>query len=156
MNLKLASVILLGVCVLGGLLNWQVSENQKLTNENERLSSQLSEQIDINADYEKRINSLHELDTKHTTELTNAKAEIDKLRDDVRSGRKRVYINAECPKPEANTSESGSNEISARLSETTEQDYWRLREMMAENEKQTLYLQNYINTECSANQRVFY
>ncbi|MEQ5075905.1 lysis protein [Providencia alcalifaciens] len=151
MNIKLASVIILGVCVLGGLLNWQVSENQKLANENERLSSQLSEQIDINADYEKRINSLHELDTKHTKELSNAKAEIDKLRDDVRSGRKRVFINAKCPKPEANTSESGSNESSARLSEAAEQDYWRLREMMAENEKQTLYLQNYINTECPAN-----
>lgn len=42
MNLKLASVILLGICVLGGLLNWQVSENQKLTNENELLNSELS------------------------------------------------------------------------------------------------------------------
>ncbi|WP_423810792.1 lysis protein [Providencia rettgeri] len=115
------------------------------------LKNKFSEQVAITADYEKRINSLHELDIKHTTELTNAKAEIDKLRDDVRSGRKRVFINAKCPKPEANTSESGSNESSARLSEAAEQDYWRLREMMAENEKQTLYLQNYINTECPAN-----
>ncbi|HHX4110293.1 TPA: lysis system i-spanin subunit Rz, partial [Proteus mirabilis] len=29
-----------------------------------------------------------------------------------------------------------------------EQDYLRLREMIVENEKQTLYLQNYIRTEC--------
>ncbi|WP_433587784.1 lysis protein [Providencia alcalifaciens] len=112
------------------------------------LKNKFSEQVAITADYEKRINSLHELDTKHTTELTNAKAEIDKLRDDVSNGTKRVYVNAKCPKPEANTSESGSNESSARLSEATEQDYWRLREMMAENEKQTLYLQDYIRTEC--------
>jgi prophage endopeptidase len=151
MDWKATAIVLIGVIVLGGLLNWEVNKNQKLTNENEQLNSQLSEQIAINVDYEKRINSLHELDTKHTTELTNAKAEIDKLRDDVRSGRKRVYINAECPKPKANTTESGSNESSARLSEAAEQDYWRLREMMAENEKQTLYLQNYINTECPAN-----
>ncbi|EOE1544282.1 lysis protein [Providencia rettgeri] len=123
------------------------SKNEKI----KQLNNDLSMQVAITIDYEKRINSLHELDTKHTTELTNAKAEIDKLRDDVRSGRKRVYINTECPKPEANTSESGSNESSARLSEAAEQDYWRLREMMAENEKQTLYLQNYINTECPAN-----
>lgn len=123
------------------------SKNEKI----KQLNNDLITQVAITQDYEKRINSLHELDTKHTTELTNAKAEIDKLRDDVRNGRKRVYINAECPKPEANTSESGSNESSARLSEAAEQDYWRLREMMAENEKQTLYLQNYINTECLAN-----
>ncbi|WP_255254515.1 lysis protein [Providencia rettgeri] len=115
------------------------------------LKDKFSEQVAITADYEKRINSLHELDTKHTTELTNAKAEIDQLRIDVSNGTKRMYVNAKCPKPEANTSESGGNESSARLSEAAEQDYWRLREMMAENEKQTLYLQNYINTECPAN-----
>ncbi|HHR5808600.1 TPA: lysis protein [Providencia alcalifaciens] len=115
------------------------------------LKDKFSEQVAINADYERRINSLHELDTKHTTELTNAKAEIDQLRIAVSNGTKRVYVNAKCPKPEANPSEGRSNESSARLSEATEQDYWRLREMMAENEKQTLYLQNYINTECPAN-----
>lgn len=129
-------------------LGWFINS---LIDKNIELREKLNEQIKITADYEKRINSLHELDTKHTTELTNAKAEIDKLRDDVSNGTKRVYVNAKCPKPEANPSESGSNESSARLSEATEQDYWRLREMMAENEKQTLYLQNYINTECPAN-----
>lgn len=134
--------------ILFGVVIWQRWEISDLNDANKSLTKQRDEQIAINADYEKRINSLHELDTKHTTELTNAKAEIDKLRDDVRSGRKRVYINAKCPKPEANPSEGGSNESSARLSEATEQDYWRLREMMTENEKQTLYLQNYINTEC--------
>ena len=131
-------------------------KHTKLESSFSKLNSDFNEQVAINEDYQKRINSLHELDTKHTTELTNAKAEIDKLRDDVRSSAKRVYVNADCPKPEANTSESGSNESSARLSEAAEQDYWRLREMMIENEKQTLYLQNYINTECFANQRFFY
>ncbi|MTC21833.1 lysis protein [Providencia sp. wls1938] len=120
------------------------SKNEKI----KQLNNDLISQVEINKDYEKRINSLHELDTNHTTELTNAKAEIDQLRIDVSNGTKRVYVNAKCPKPEANTSKSGSDESSARLSEATEQDYWRLREMMAENEKQTLYLQNYIMTQC--------
>ncbi len=116
--------------------------------ERDSLSSQLSEQVAINKDYKSRIQSLHELDTMYTQELTNAKTEIDSLRDAVKSGTKRVYIKAECPKSGANTTESGSNEAAPRLSETTEQDYWRLREMMAENEKQTLYLQDYIKTQC--------
>lgn len=120
------------------------SKNEKI----KQLNNDLSMQVAITIDYEKRINSLHELDTKHTTELTNAKAEIDKLRDDVSNGTKRVYVNAKCPKPEANPSEGGSNESSARLSEAVEQDYWRLREMIVENEEQTLYLQDYIRTEC--------
>lgn len=120
------------------------SKNEKI----KQLNDDLITQVAITADYEKRINSLHELDTKHTTELTNAKAEIDKLRVDVSSGTKRVHVNADCPKPKTNTSEGGSNESSARLSKAAEQDYWRLREMMIENEQQTLYLQDYIRTEC--------
>ncbi len=112
------------------------------------LSSQLTEQIAINEGYKSRIQSLHELETTYTQELTNAKTEIDSLCDAVKSGTKRVYIKAECPKSGTNTTESGSNEAAPRLSEATEQDYWRLREMMTENEKQTLYLQDYIRTEC--------
>lgn len=112
------------------------------------LSSQFAEQVAINKDYKSRIKSLHELDTMYTQELTNAKTEIDSLRDAVRSGTKRVYVRADCPKAGADTTESGSNEAAPRLSEATEQDYWRLREMMAQNEKQTLYLQDYIRTEC--------
>ncbi|HEK0679154.1 TPA: lysis protein [Proteus mirabilis] len=127
---------------------WQGNRIDKLKISNAELTSQLSQQVEINKDYEKRINSLHELDTKHTTELTNAKAEIDKLRDAVRSGRKRVYINAECPTVTKNSTESGSDEATARLNKAVEQDYLRLREMIVENERQTLYLQNYIKTEC--------
>lgn len=112
------------------------------------LSSQFTEQVAINKDYKSRIQSLHELDTMYTQELTNAKTEIDSLRDAVKSGTKRVYIKAECPKAGADTTESGRDEAAPRLSEATEQDYWRLREMMAENEKQTLYLQDYIKTQC--------
>lgn len=112
------------------------------------LSSQFAEQVAINKDYKFRIQSLHELDTMYTQELTNAKTEIDNLRDAVKSGAKRVYVRADCPKVGTDTTESGSNEAAPRLSEATEQDYWRLREMIAENEKQTLYLQDYIRTEC--------
>ncbi|MET4859450.1 lysis protein [Morganella morganii] len=113
-----------------------------------RLSSQFAEQVAINKDYQERVQKLHELDTRHTQELTNAKTEIDSLRDAVKSGNKRVYVRAECPKSGTDTTESRSNEAAPRLSEAAEQDYWRLREMMAENEKQTLYLQDYIRTEC--------
>ncbi len=142
---KTASILIIALIAWSG---WVMHSYDGLKRNYSTLKDKFSEQIAITTDYEKRIDSLHELDTKHTTELTDAKAKIDQLRIDVSNGTKRVYVNAKCPKPEANTSESGSNESSARLSEATEQDYWRLREMMTENEKQTLYLQNYINTEC--------
>ena len=139
---------IVGVLALGWLINWQTGRINELKSERDSLTSQLSEQVAINKDYKYRIQSLHELDTMYTQELTNAKTEIDTLRDAVKSGAKRLSVKAECPKAGADTAKVGRDEGSPRLSEAAERDYWRLREMMAENEKQTLYLQDYIRTEC--------
>jgi prophage endopeptidase len=148
MDWKTTAFSVVGVLALGCLINWQTDRINELKSERDSLTSKLSEQVAINKDYQERVQKLHELDTMYTQELTNAKTEIDNLRDAVKSGTKRVYIKAECPKAGADTTESGRNEAAPRLSEATEQDYWHLREMMAENEKQTLYLQDYIRTEC--------
>ncbi|EPL4467325.1 lysis protein [Proteus mirabilis] len=120
----------------------------KLEKDNSSLTNQLSQQININKDYQARITRLNQLDIKYTQELASAKNEIDTLRDAVNSGNKRVYVKAECPAVTKNSTESGSNETSARLNKAVEQDYLRLREMIVENEQQTLYLQNYIRAEC--------
>ncbi|EPY9525374.1 lysis protein [Proteus mirabilis] len=122
----------------------------ELKKENQSLTVQLSQQVEINKDYQARITRLNQLDIKYTQELASAKNEIDTLRDAVNSGSKRVYVKAECPAVTKNSTESGSDETTARLNKAVEQDYLRLREMIVENEQQTLYLQNYINTECLA------
>lgn len=122
----------------------------ELKKENQSLTEQLSQQVEINKDYQSRINRLNQLDIRYSQELASAKNEIDGLRDDIRNGSKRVYIKAECPAVTKNSTESGSDEATARLNKAVEQDYLRLREMIVENEQQTLYLQNYINTECLA------
>lgn len=143
--------------VLAGLLAisafwlwWVIDDYDKLSKDYNTATNQLSQQIDINKDYQARITRLNQLDIKYTQELASAKNEINTLRDAVNSGNKRVYIKAECPAVTKNSTKSGSNETTARLSKAVEQDYLRLREMIVENEQQTLYLQNYINTECLA------
>lgn len=156
MNWKITAFTLVSVIILGGLLNWQVSENQKLADENieikkekESLHNALNEQIAINTDYEKRINSLHELDTKHTTELTNAKAEIDQLRIAAERNPERVYIRASCPKNEANSTASLDDGTTARPTDTAIGNYWVLRQRIAESKQMILGLQDYIRAECS-------
>ncbi|MEC3989256.1 lysis protein [Proteus mirabilis] len=141
--------------VLAGLLAisafwlwWVIDDYDKLSKDYNTATNQLSQQIDINKDYQARITRLNQLDIKYTQELASAKNEIDRLRDDVNSGNKRVYVKAECPAVTKNSTESGRNEATARLNKAVEQDYLRLREMIVENEKQTLYLQDYIRTEC--------
>lgn len=141
--------------VLAGLLAisafwlwWVIDDYDKLSKDYSTATNQLSQQININKDYQARITRLNQLDIRHSQELASAKNEINTLRDAVNSGSKRVYVKAECPAVTKNLTESGSNEATARLNKAVEQDYLRLREMIVENEKQTLYLQNYIRTEC--------
>ncbi len=141
--------------VLAGLLAisafwlwWVIDDYDKLSKDYNTATNQLSQQVEINKDYQARITRLNQLDIRYSQELASAKNEINTLRDDIRNSSKRVYIKAECPAVTKNPTESGSNETTARLNKAVEQDYLRLREMIVENEQQTLYLQNYIKTEC--------
>ncbi|MDM3613600.1 lysis protein [Proteus mirabilis] len=141
--------------VLAGLLAisafwlwWVIDDYDKLSKDYNTATNQLSQQVEINKDYQARITRLNQLDIRYSQELASAKNEINTLRDAVNSGSKRVYVKAECPAVTKNLTESGSNEATARLNKAVEQDYLRLREMIVENEQQTLYLQNYIKTEC--------
>ncbi|WP_219495259.1 lysis protein [Proteus terrae] len=141
--------LLIAVIAILGFIGWFAMDKAgNLSKENKALTFQLSRQVEINKDYQSRITRLNQLDIKYTQELASAKNEINTLRDAVNSDSKRVYIKAECPAVTKNSTESGSNESSARLNKAVEQDYLRLREMIVENEQQTLYLQNYIKTEC--------
>lgn len=119
-----------------------------VSKERDAFKASLSQQVEINKDYQARITRLNQLDIRYSQELASAKNEIDSLRDAVSSGSKRVYVKAECPAVTKNSTEIGSNETTARLNKAVEQDYLRLREMIVENEQQTLYLQDYIKTEC--------
>ncbi|WP_109391052.1 lysis protein [Proteus cibi] len=139
-------VILWGAMLFFSVL--AMKEVVDLSKKNQSLTEQLSQQVEINNDYQARITRLNQLDIRHSQELASAKNEISTLRDAVNSGNKRVYVKAECPAVTKNSTESGSNEASARLNKAVEQDYLRLREMIVENEQQTLYLQDYIRTEC--------
>ncbi|MFK8697948.1 MAG: lysis protein [Proteus mirabilis] len=129
-------------------IGWQGGRIDKLKDSNDELTTQLSQQVEINKDYQARITRLNQLDIRYSQELASAKNEINTLRDAVNSGNKRVYVKAECPTVTKNSTESGSDEATARLNKAVEQDYLRLREMIVENEQQTLYLQDYIKTEC--------
>ncbi|HCE1787822.1 MULTISPECIES: lysis protein [Vibrio harveyi group] len=98
-----------------------------------------------------QIQSFNQLGEKHAAELFAAKEEIDRLSDSLSTGPKRVYVQADCPAvPEATSTRSMGNANTPRLGAAAEQDYLRLRRMMIENEQQTKYLQDYIRTQCLA------
>ncbi|MBD1228062.1 lysis protein [Xenorhabdus griffiniae] len=76
---------------------------------------------------------LHELDTKHTQELVNAKSEIDALCSDIAAGHRKLRIKAICPVSKATATSSLGDAGTPQLTEPAKQDYYDLLRMMAEN-----------------------
>lgn len=123
-------------------------DNQQLQADNTTLSEQLTEQIEINKDYQERAQKLQELDTRHTQELANAKTEIDWLRIAAERNPERVYIKASCPKTGSVTASGMDDAATARPDDTAVRNYWLLRELIAESEQMIFGLQNYIREVC--------
>ena len=141
---------LMAVCIiLLFWLWWVMGSYGELKDDYSTLKDKFNEQIDITQDYEKRINTLHELDKQHTQELTNAKAEIDELRVAAERNPERVYIKASCPKVETDSTSGLDDATTARPTDSAIRNYWLLRERIAESKQMILGLQDYIRTECS-------
>lgn len=119
-------------------------DNQQLKADNTTLSGQLAEQTAANKKYQERAQKLHELDTRHTKELANAKTEIDRLRITADRNPERVYIKASCPKIGSVTTTSMDDATTTRPDDAAVRNYWLLRERIAESEQMIKGLQEYI------------
>ncbi|MDE9432775.1 lysis protein [Xenorhabdus bovienii] len=95
------------------------------------------------------IDMLHEMDTKHTQELDNAKSEIDTLRADVAAGRRKLRIKAICPVSETTSSRGMVDATTVELSGETGSTILDIREGIINDLAKLRYLQDYIKTECS-------
>ncbi|NBN19676.1 lysis protein [Proteus sp. G4400] len=141
--------------VLAGLLAisafwlwWVIDDYDKLSKDYNTATNQLSQQIDINKDYQARINRLNRLDIRHSQELASAKNEIDRLRVSAERNPDRVYIRASCPKDETNSTSGMDDATTARPTDSAVRNYWLLRERIAESEQMIKGLQDYIKQEC--------
>lgn len=124
-----------------------LTENSQLKGDNLALKQNIISHKNAIEHYQDELIRLSELDKQHTKALTDAKNNISQLNDELRNNTKRVYIKADCPHPDNHpTATAGmGNATPARLTETAQQDYLRLLEMMAENKAQTEYLIDYLN-----------
>ncbi|HGN2046257.1 TPA: lysis protein [Proteus mirabilis] len=124
-----------------------LTENSQLKGDNLALKQSVISHQDAIEHYQAELARLSELDKQHTKALTDAKNDISRLNDELRNNTKRVYIKADCPNSDNRTTATAGmgNATPARLTETAQQDYLRLLEMMAENKAQTEYLIDYTN-----------
>lgn len=98
-------------------------------------------------DMQTRQRDVSALDAKYTQELADAQETINQLERDVATGKRRLQLNATC---KGNTTgSSGMDDAdSARLTDSAQRDYWRLRERIETSNKMILGLQEYIKTQC--------
>lgn len=86
-----------------------------------------------------------DLDKKNFEEMTNAKNEIDGLRDQLAAGTKRLLVRATCPAVQPSTGTTGVDDArEPALTATARQDYLRLREQIVTTEAQLAGLQEYV------------
>ncbi|MFL7883083.1 lysis protein [Proteus mirabilis] len=143
------TIVSVGVILMMSVgMTWQGNRIDKLKASNSELTTQLSQQVEINKDYQARITRLNQLDIKYTQELASAKNEIDRLRVSAERNPNRVYIKAECPKSTSNSTTSMDDATTARPTDTAIRNYWLLRERIAESEQMIKGLQDYIKQEC--------
>lgn len=144
-------LIIIVAGVMGLLLIFKfdalLTENSQLKGDNLALKQSVISHQDAIEYYQEELARLSELDKQHTKALTDAKNDISRLNDELRNNTKRVYIKADCPNSDNRTTVTAGlgNATPARLTETAQQDYLRLLEMMAENKAQTEYLIDYTN-----------
>ncbi|MGY3115740.1 prophage endopeptidase [Pantoea eucalypti] len=105
---------------------------------------------DTITDMQTRQRDVAALDEKYTKELADAKATIDQLHDDVATGKRRLQLNATCPKQSATATGTASMDdaTTARLTDTAQRDYFTLRERIEVAGKQIAGLQQYIVEQC--------
>ncbi|MDR5616901.1 lysis protein [Arsenophonus sp.] len=139
-------VIIVGLIISLIFIN---ARYQTIKQDYQTLKQQYQAQLEAVKLQQQKIDALHQLDIKYTEVLNNAKAQITKLNDAVRAGNKRLRVNAVCRTSKATTPKSRYDEATPQLGEAAREDYFRLRKMIVENEKQTEYLQRYIKTQCS-------
>lgn len=141
MNIDIKSLIMPVVVVLLAFCGWYYHGQYK------QVSADLKLATETITDMQTRQRDVAALDAKYTKELADAKASNDFLRDAVDDGRKRLLVKAKCMRETPGSSSVGDGGTS-ELDESVRKDYYDLREMISRQNRQVLYLQDYIKNAC--------
>ncbi|MEQ1967254.1 lysis protein [Xenorhabdus nematophila] len=148
MKLNVTYGVVIALIVASGAAYFYRSGYKKQLGINSDQATEIQQLIDTINYQNTHIDTLHEMDVKHTQELANAKTEIDRLYTASLAHPERVYIKAECPVPKATTTSGMANATAARPTDAAVRNYWLLRERIATSEQMILGLQEYVRTQC--------
>jgi len=101
-------------------------------------------------DMQRRQQSVAVIDARYTKDLADAQKTISDLRRDVDSGAKRLRVSAKCDGPVSGKSSATrvDDDVSPRLTDAAQRDYFTLRERIETVTKQLTGLQDYVRQVC--------
>lgn len=146
-----ALIALFVVCLAGGLIWSNNHYHSKYEAEKKRADSAESlaqQRLDTINDMQVRQRDNAALDAKYTKELADERAENERLRADIATGKRKLQLNATCPKSETTGTSSLGDGESPRLTADAELNYFSLRDGISRITKQVNYLQDYIRRQC--------
>lgn len=132
------------VAVLGGFV--LKSNRDALLREVDQAKTQVAQLEQQARQAIQALEARDELDKQRFKEMTDAKNQIDTLRDQLAAGTKRVLVRATCPTtvPAAASTSSMDDAREPTLTADARQDYLRLRGQIVTTEAQLQGLQDYV------------
>ncbi|WP_333849762.1 lysis protein [Leclercia sp.] len=141
-------LLLVALMVFGGLAFWFFGKAEDERQRADTAEHNLKLAKDMISDLQKRQRDVATLDAKYTKELANARENIDQLKHDVATGKRRLQLNANCATDGAPSTSGLGDASGPRLTNSAERDYFTLRERIDTVTKQVGYLQEYIVSQC--------
>jgi prophage endopeptidase len=131
------------VAVLGGLV--LKGNRDALLREIDQANAQVA-QLERQAQQSTQaLQARDQLDKQRFQEMSDAKNQIDSLRDQLAAGTKRVLVRATCPAVPSATGPTGLDDAKdPALTTAAGQDYLRLRDQIVTTEAQLAGLQEYV------------
>ena len=129
--------------VLGGLV--LKSNRDALLREVDQANTQVAQLERRAQQAAQALQARDDLDKQRFQEMSDAKNQIDNLRDQLAAGTKRVLVRATCPAVQPSTGTTGVDDArEPTLTAAARQDYLRLREQIVTTEAQLQGLQGYV------------
>ncbi|AIT45563.1 lysis protein [Salmonella enterica] len=152
---RVTTGVIISLLIVAAALAWTTSRYHdnavKYKSQRDTATHSLNLANETISDMTQRQRQNAALDAKYTQELADAKAESEKLRADLASGRRRLQLHAVCmPAAARDTTATGATDAAtARLTPDAERNYQRLRTESRAVTAQVNGLQQYINEQCT-------
>lgn len=152
---RVTTGVIISLLIVAAALSWTTSRYHdnavKYKSQRDTATHSLNLANETISDMTLRQRQNAALDAKYTQELADAKAESEKLRADLASGRRRLQLHAVCmPAAAHDTTATGATDAAtARLTPDAERNYQRLRTESIAVTAQVNGLQQYITEQCT-------